>query len=154
MPESKNRLGAHVRRIMELKGLSQKDVALMSGGRITAGYVASITTTRADNLSVAKLVALAEGLGVDPDELFRVARGVQQDERKKTQMADAFKILEIVQKAVASPEVTEILNEAARMSPEQRRLLLKSIKRVGATKSERRHKSKPRRSAKPRSQES
>jgi hypothetical protein len=31
--------------------------------------------------------------------------------------------------------VTEILSEAVRMSPEQRRLLLKSMKRVGTGKS-------------------
>jgi transcriptional regulator with XRE-family HTH domain len=120
---------------MKLKGLTQNDVERMSGGRITDGYVASITTNRATNLSVDKLVALADGLGVDADELFYVARGLPEDERKASYTTDALKILETVLKAVASREMTEILNEAVRMSPEQRRLLLKSMKRVGAGRS-------------------
>ncbi len=153
MVKSKKSLGAYVRRIMELKGLSQQDVARMSGNRITAGYVASITTKRADNLSVAKLVALADGLGVGPDELFRVARGLAEDELKRTDASDPLMILEIVQKAVASPDVTEILNEAVRMSPEQRSLLLKSIRRIGTTKSKARRKPESRSSSKSRDQE-
>jgi transcriptional regulator with XRE-family HTH domain len=120
---------------MKLKGLTQNDVERMSGGRITDGYVASITTDRATNLSVEKLVALAAGLGVDVDELFHVARGLPEDEPKTSYSTDALKILEVVQKAVVSPDVTEILDEAVRMSPEQRRMLLKSMKRVGTGKS-------------------
>ena len=135
MPSETSLLSEYVRRVMKLKGLTQNDVERMSGGRITDGYVASITTDRATNLSVEKLVALADGLGVDIDELFHVARGLPEDERKTTYTADALKILEIVQMAVVSPDVTEILTEAVRMSPEQRRLLLKSMKRVGTGKS-------------------
>jgi transcriptional regulator with XRE-family HTH domain len=127
---------------MKLKGLTQNDVERMSGGRITDGYVASITTNRATNLSVDKLVALADGLGVDADELFHVARGLPEDEQTTTYTTDALKILETVQKVVTSPDVTEILDEALRMSPEKRRLLLKLMKRVGAGKSKLRSKGK------------
>ncbi|HXU36433.1 MAG TPA: helix-turn-helix domain-containing protein [Blastocatellia bacterium] len=131
MPSETSRLSEYVRRVMKLKGLTQNDVERMSGGRITDGYVASITTDRATNLSVEKLVALADGLGVDIDELFHVARGLPEEERKTSYTADALRILDVIQKAVVSPDVTEILDEAVRMSPEQRRLLLKSMKRVG-----------------------
>ena len=135
MPSETSGLSQYVRRVMKLKGLTQNDVERMSGGRITDGYVASITTNRATNLSVDKLVALADGLGVDADELFHVARGLPEDEQTTTYTTDALNILETVQKVVASPEVTEILDEALRMSPEKRRLLLKLMKRVGAGKS-------------------
>ena len=135
MPSETSRLSEYVRRVMKLKGLTQNDVERMAGGRITDGYVASITTDRATNLSVEKLVALADGLGVDVDELFYVARGLAEDERPITYTTDALKILELVQKAVVSPDVTEILSEAVRMSPEQRRLLLESMKRVGTDRS-------------------
>jgi transcriptional regulator with XRE-family HTH domain len=142
MPSETSGLSQYVRRVMKLKGLTQNDVERKSGGRITDGYVASITTNRATNLSVDKLVALADGLGVDADELFHVARGLPDAERTTSYTADALKVLETVQKTVASPEVTEILNEAVRMSPEQRRLLLKSMKRVGAGQSKSRTKGK------------
>ena len=140
MPSDTSGLSQYVRRVMKLKGLTQNDVERMSGGRITDGYVASITTNRATNLSVEKLVALADGLGVDADELFHVARGLPEDEQTTTYTTDALNILETVQKVVASPEVTEILDEALRMSPEKRRLLLKLMKRVGAGKSKLRSK--------------
>ncbi|MEK6320078.1 MAG: helix-turn-helix transcriptional regulator [Acidobacteriota bacterium] len=134
MPSSTQGLGEYVKRVMKLKGLTQKDVQRMAGGRITDGYVASITTGRARNLSVDKIAALAEGLGVDLDELFHVACGSEAGlggRRKGGHAPDPLMILETVQKAVASPDVTEILHQVVRLSPEERRVLLKSLKRLG-----------------------
>jgi transcriptional regulator with XRE-family HTH domain len=145
MPDTGQRLhefSKYVRQVMKLKGLTQKDVQRMSGGRITDGYVASITTGRATNLSVEKIKALADGLGVDADTLFHVACGVQEstaDARKSGRAMDPLKLLDIVQKAVASPDITEILNEIVRMSSEERAALLRSIKRIGSVK----HKPQP-----------
>lgn len=134
MPSTKKGLGQYVKRVMKLKGLTQKDVQRMSGERITDGYVASITTGRARNLSVDKIAALAEGLGVDIDELFHVACGateVSDDKGKGGHAVDPLMILETVQKAVASPDVTEILHRVVLLSPEERRVFLKSLKRLG-----------------------
>ena len=147
MPSAKkNGLDEYVKRVMKLKGLTQKDVQRLSGGRITDGYVASITTGRARNLSVDKIGALAEGLGVDTDELFHVACGTTEvvDQRRKDgHSVDPLMILETVQKAVASPDVTEILDRVVRLSPEERRVFLKSLKRLG--ESERKSQRKTRR---------
>src|SRR5258705_13704207 len=104
MAGAKHELGEYVKRVMKLKGLTQKDVQRLSGGKITDGYVASITTGRARNLSVDKIAALAEGLGVDTDELFHIACGSapELDEtRKNVPPIDPLMILETVQKAVA-----------------------------------------------------
>lgn len=140
MPGAKTNLPSladFVRRVMKLKGLTQKDVQRLSGGRITDGYIASISSGRASNLSVEKIKALADGIGVDLDTLFHVACGVPGDKLTKTYTGDALMILEIVQKAVTSPDVSEILNEAERMSPDQRSLLLKSLKRASKSKKRR-----------------
>lgn len=135
MPGATKDLSEYVRQVMKLKGLTQKDVQRMSGGRITDGYVASITTGRAKNLSVDKLKALADGLGVDADALFRVACGrLEGLEVSGSGGPDVLMILETVQKAVMSPDVTEILEEVVRMRTEERSALLKSIKRLDATK--------------------
>ena len=85
MPRAQQQLGEYVKWVMKLKGLTQKDVQRLSGGKITDGYVASITTGRAGNLSVEKLKALADGLGVDLDDLFHVASHQPErlDERAK-----------------------------------------------------------------------
>ncbi len=146
MPGAKNHLGEYVKWVMKLKGLTQKDVQRMSGWRITDGYVASITTGRAANLSVEKLRALADGLGVDLDDMFHVASGRPEklDGRNKARGAtDPLVILDTVQKVVASPDVTEILHEVVRLSSEERASLLEFIKRLGTIKRKARRKAKP-----------
>lgn len=142
MADAKNGLGEYVKRVMKLKGLTQKDVQRLSGRRITDGYVASITTGRATNLSVDKLIALADGLGVDANELFHVACGQQLDGGRRSGGPDALMILETVQKVVMSPAVTQILNEVVLLSPEERAGLLVFIKRVGSIKAKSRRKTK------------
>jgi transcriptional regulator with XRE-family HTH domain len=145
MPGAKQHLGEYVKWVMKLKGLTQKDVQRMAGGRITDGYVASITTGRASNLSVEKLKALADGLGVDLDDLFHVASGRPEklDGRNKGRGAtDPLVILDTVQKVVASPDVTEILHEVVRLSSEERASLLGFIKRLGTIKRKARRKAK------------
>jgi transcriptional regulator with XRE-family HTH domain len=114
---------------MKVKGLTQKDVQRKSGGRITDGYVASITTGRATNLSVDKLIALADGLGVDADELFHVASGQEFPAAGRSANGpNSVAILEIVQNVMMSPVVTQILHEVVRLSPEERARLLEFIK--------------------------
>ena len=144
MAGAKHGLGEYVKRVMKLKGLTQKDVQRMSGGRITDGYVASITTGRAKNLSVDKLKALADGLGVDTDELFHVACGLRGlDDSGVRNAPDSLMILETVQQAVMSPAVTQILHEVVGLSPEERAGLLGFIKRLGSTKRKSKRKPKP-----------
>ena len=144
MAGAKHDLGEYVKRVMKLKGLTQKDVQRMSGGKITDGYVASITTGRAKNLSVDKLRALAYGLGVDTDELFHVACGLRElDHSGVSNAPDSLMILETVQQAVMSPDVTQILHEVVGLSPQERAGLLVFIKRLGSTKRKSKHKPKP-----------
>jgi transcriptional regulator with XRE-family HTH domain len=144
MTGAKHNLGEYVKRVMKVKGLTQKDVQRMSGGRITDGYVASITTGRAKNLSVDKLRALADGIGVDTDELFHVACGLRGlDDSGVSNAPDSLMILETVQQAVMSPAVTQILYEVVSLSPEERAGLLGFIKRLGSTKRKSKRKPKP-----------
>lgn len=143
MAKARNGLGEYVKRVMKLKGLTQKDVQRMSGGRITDGYVASITTGRATNLSVDKLIALADGLGVDADELFHVACGQSPDDAgRRREGPDSLMILETVQKAVMSPAITQILDAVVHLSPDERTSLLAVIKRMDSTKRKTRRKTK------------
>ena len=134
-------LSEYVKRVMKLRGLTQKDVERMSGGRITAAYVGSITTGRAGNPSVDKIKALAAGLGVDVDDLFHVACGLPEElsgQPESIRAQAALMILETVQKAVMSPEVTEILHEVVHLSPEEKADLLRSVKKLAALKKSRR----------------
>lgn len=144
MAGGRHELGEYVKRVMKLKGLTQKDVQRMSGWKITDGYVASITTGRARNLSVDKLMALADGLGVDSDELFHVACGQGElDDNGSRGAPDSLMILETVQQAVMSPAVTEILHEVVRLSPDERAGLQAFIKRLRSTRRKPKRKAKP-----------
>jgi transcriptional regulator with XRE-family HTH domain len=131
---------------MKLKGLTQKDVQRMSGGRITDGYVASISIGRACNPSVDKLKALADGLGVDMDELFHVACGLPadtDDSGKSSYAPDPLMILENVRKAIVNPDVIQILHSVVALSPDERASLLGFIQRLGSTKGKSRRRNGP-----------
>ena len=137
MPRARRDLGEYVKRVMKLKGLTQKDVQRVSGGKITDGYVASISIGRARNPSVDKLKALADGLGVDMDELFHVACGLPVDMEgrgKSGHAPEPLMILETVRKAVVNPDVIQILHEVVTLTPDERASLLGFIQRLGSTR--------------------
>jgi transcriptional regulator with XRE-family HTH domain len=70
------KLSDYVRDVVNRKGFSSIDVQKRSKGQISFGYVNDIINEKTMNPSVKKLQALALGLGVPEDELFRVARGL------------------------------------------------------------------------------
>ena len=136
MPGARRDLAEYVKRVMKLKRLTQKDVQRMSGGRITDGYVASIAVGRARNPSVDKIKALADGLGVDVNDLFHIACGLPQEpkaRRRNNRPSDALMILDTIRQAVVSPDVTQILYEVVRLSPQEKASLLGFIMRFGET---------------------
>ena len=85
MPE---KLSAFVRRLILEKGLTHAGVAARSRNLITDGYVRDLISEKTTNPSVAKLKALARGLGVSEDEIFDVARGI--DPKMRGQYGDPF----------------------------------------------------------------
>jgi transcriptional regulator with XRE-family HTH domain len=73
-------LAQRVKRLMTERRLNAAEVAKRSGNAITDSYVDHLAVGRYTNLSVEKLKALAEGLGDDPVNLFRVAAGSSPEE--------------------------------------------------------------------------
>ncbi|MEW6210216.1 MAG: hypothetical protein AB1631_17755 [Acidobacteriota bacterium] len=65
-------LGAYIRRLLDEKRLSFKDVELRSQGRIGHSYVHLIAGGQTKNLTVEKIRGLAQGLGVAEEEIFGV----------------------------------------------------------------------------------
>lgn len=65
-------LRAFVERVMHQKGLSIREVQEHASrkGPIAASYISRIITGKVRNLSVDRVVALAEGLGVNPFEFL------------------------------------------------------------------------------------
>jgi len=69
-----------IRRVMREKSLTFGDIERKSGKTITGGYVSDIIQQKTINPSLAKLKALASGLGVTEEEVMAVARGIKQTE--------------------------------------------------------------------------
>lgn len=71
------KLSEYVQKVMDDKGLSALEVERRSNNKITDGHVQNIQKGKTTNLNQSTLLALAEGLGVDPVELFKVSAGLQ-----------------------------------------------------------------------------
>lgn len=68
-------LDKYVRRVIKNKGLSLMEVSRRARGGISDSYLCSITKGNFGSLTVGKLKALAEGLGVPEQEVLAVACG-------------------------------------------------------------------------------
>src|SRR5260370_29794804 len=69
------KLRAYIREVMDKKGLSEWQIEKRAKGKIRDSYVKDILSGRTKSISVEKLNALAEGLGIEGIDLYRVASG-------------------------------------------------------------------------------
>src|SRR5262249_24881811 len=68
-------LAQYVTRLMEEKRLSMQEVAERSQQQISKAYLCDLLHQRTANPTIAKIEALAAGLGVPPEEIFAVLEG-------------------------------------------------------------------------------
>jgi len=116
MPSNRETLAQYVCRVVKERGLKHHEVREMSGGKITDGYVRGIMTGKAKNPSVDKLRALARGLGVSEDEIFKVARGVPVEGEAKGYQPNYQVIVNLISASLKNPTLAEVLSEVARLS--------------------------------------
>jgi transcriptional regulator with XRE-family HTH domain len=69
-------LAQYLARVMKERRLSASDVERRSRSEITDEYINYVASGKQKNITVAKLVSLAKGLGDDPHNLLNVAMGV------------------------------------------------------------------------------
>jgi transcriptional regulator with XRE-family HTH domain len=77
----KESLSDYVRRVMHESNLVLREVAARSGNKISAGYINDIIRQKTINPSVAKLKALAKGLGKPEEEVISIARGISMSDK-------------------------------------------------------------------------
>ena len=148
----KKELGRYVSQVMDAKGLSAREVAASSGGRITAGYVTGIMKGTAANPSVNKLAALADGLDTDLRELFDAACEPSHREALRQPGAERLRtleLLELMKKVAVSPpfvitSLTEILENALLLSAEELEAVLSSVNTLVEAKGKLQRKTKQR----------
>jgi hypothetical protein len=98
-----------------------------SKGNIAPSYISRITTGKVTNLTVDKIEILAEGLGVNPFEVFAASYGSQALIVKGI---DPLRLLDIMQKAIAVSDSLEILEGWLKLSPENQVKAKKYIRKL------------------------
>jgi transcriptional regulator with XRE-family HTH domain len=109
-------LSQFVQRVMRQKGLSPREVQERASnkGQIAASYISRIYNGKVTNLSVDKILILAEGLGVNPFEVFAASSGRRALSESGI---DSLRLLDTMQRAVTIPHSLEILEGWLRLSP-------------------------------------
>jgi transcriptional regulator with XRE-family HTH domain len=120
-------LSQYVRRIMKQKGLNARDIERNSGKKIDNTYVSKILSGSANNPSINAIVALAEGLGVDPHEVFAAASGCAIEGDRQVSPS-VVTLLDVMQRVVADPQLIEVLGEWSLLLPEDREWMLHSLR--------------------------
>lgn len=119
-------LSQFVERVMRQKNINQHDVERNSEGKITNSYVSKILRGVVKNLTADKTVALAQGLGVSPFEVFAAMCGHQPPVQEG--MLDARVLVDMLQKLVTNPRLIEILNLCSQLTDKDLDKLITSLK--------------------------
>lgn len=121
-------LSLFVRRAMRQKNLSVRDIQSRAGGpnKIAASYISRIINAKVTNLSVDKLLVLAQGLAVDPFELFSAASGRRRSAARGG--LDALELIDTMQRAAGNPASLEVLRRWLRLEPDYQTAVLNWIR--------------------------
>jgi len=117
-------LAEWLRRKMKELGLSAKKVQERSGGTISDAYVLDIMRGKTKRPSVVKLHGLAKGFGIDPDEVIKIARGMEAEGGWTPQG-----LVDAMGKILASEDLTRAVKSLLRMKPEELRRAVKYLNR-------------------------
>jgi transcriptional regulator with XRE-family HTH domain len=120
-------LSQFVRRVMKQKALNARDIERNSNKRIDNSYISKIINGSVTNLTANAIVALAQGLGVNPHELLTAISG-RGAEAEQEQRVDSYLLVDMMQQMVMNPEVMELMQEWMRLPEDDRGRLLQSLK--------------------------
>jgi transcriptional regulator with XRE-family HTH domain len=113
-------LGEYVSRILRQKGLSLRKVEANCHNKLTASYIGRIAKGKFNNPSMETIAALAEGLGVDLNEIFTVAYGKPPSEAETSLLVFA----DAVQKMAMNPELIELVRGWEKLNNKQKKGIL------------------------------
>lgn len=132
----KETLSEYLDRVMRLKGLNPPDVQDSCG--IAESYIRRILSGTVTNLTVKTIATLAEGLEVDPVDLFVASYGKPIEAKEGV---DMLLLADTVQKLIMNPELIQVLQEWVRIPEEHQKTFLHTFKLVQKQKASRtRHK--------------
>jgi transcriptional regulator with XRE-family HTH domain len=131
----KETLADYLGRVMKQKGLKPRDIKEKCG--IAESYVRRMLKGEVTNLTVETIGTLAEGLDIDPVELFIAA----YDKPLKTRAGvDLILLADTIQKLILEPELAQGMQDWLRLPEERRETFLKTFKLVQKRKQKTRRK--------------
>lgn len=117
----------YLQKVMKEKQLTGVDIQKRSGGKIGDSYISKILRGESKNLTVEKINALAEGLGVDSVDVFRAASGYKTDYRGVDEQWLGHILLRFMEKIVLNPDLTIIVKAITEMKPREIKSILGTI---------------------------
>jgi transcriptional regulator with XRE-family HTH domain len=122
-------LAEYVTRVMKDKNLRAKDVQNRSGDKIDDAYVVKIMKGITTNPSITKTQALAAGLGIDEDEVFKVARGIPINENS-SRGGDPWPsslLIQAMERITSNLDLTRAVKTLLTMKPARLKAFLKQL---------------------------
>jgi transcriptional regulator with XRE-family HTH domain len=113
-------LGEYVSRILRQKNLSLRKVETNCHNKLTASYIGRLAKGKFNNPSIETVSALAEGLGVDLNEIFTVAYGKPPSEAETSLLVFA----DAVQKMAMNSELIELVRGWEKLNNKQKKGIL------------------------------
>ena len=123
-------LAEYVTRTLRQKDLSLRQVEANCGKKLTASYIGRIAKGKFKNPSMEAVAALAEGLGVDLEELFVAAYGKRPSETETNLLVFA----DAVQKLAMNPELIDLVRGWEKLNEKQRKGILSTFSFFGQKK--------------------
>src|SRR6185436_4041526 len=121
-----DKLRAYVREVMDKKGLSEWQVEKRANRKIKDSYIKDILSGKTKSISVEKLNALAEGLGVDGVDLYRIASGEDIPVAEEEALPPGL-FVKAVDLMIHDPDVSAIVSSLLRLKPAKLKALRKQL---------------------------
>ena len=118
-------LREYLRQFFEKTDLPKLQVEKRSGGKIKDSTIEDILSGKTKSISVEKLNALAEGIGVDAIELFKVASG-KRTVFKHEDPWPSYTIVKLLEAIISSPDLTRIVKALLTAKPAK----IKAVQKV------------------------
>ena len=121
-----DKLRTYVREVMDKKSLSEWQVEKRANRKIKDSYIKDILSGKTKSISVEKLNALAEGLGVDGVELYRIASGNNVPAAEEEALPAGL-FLKAVELMIHDADVSAIVRALLRLKPAKLKALRKQL---------------------------
>ena len=119
-------LAEYLDRMFKQRNLKAGDVAKKT--KLSPSYISRLLNGEKANMTVETIGVMVEALDLDPLELFTVAYGKPVSVKPGI---DPLLLADTIQKLISKPELIELVQSAARLSPKQQKAIFGTVRALG-----------------------